>query len=151
MPFAFTTLVFSKFVPVTLSVSAPVPATTEVGLMLDTVGARFVLIVNVRLPDVPPPGAGLTTLTVAVPTAVMSEAGTAAVRLVAETYVVASDAPFQLTVEVDTKFVPVTVIVNAGPAAKADDGFRLDAVGAGLIVTEVVCVVSTLPATSTLQ
>ena len=115
MPLAFTTLAGTKFVPVSARVNAPVPATTDVGLMLDSVGDGLVLMVNAKPLDVPPPGDGLTTLTVAVPTAVISDAGTVAVSEVDDTKVVARFAPFQVTTDVDTKFVPVTVSMKAGP------------------------------------
>ena len=48
----------------------------------------------------------------AVPAVAMRAAGTVAVSCVAETNVVVSAAPFQFTVEVERKFVPLTVNVN---------------------------------------
>jgi hypothetical protein len=80
---------------------------------------------------VPPPGAGLNTLTDAVPATALSAAGIAAVNRVAETYVVVRSAPFQRTTELDTKLVPFTVNVNALPPAVAEVGLRLVATGMG--------------------
>ncbi len=64
------------------------------------------LIVKVLVLDVPPPGAGLDTVTVAVPATAMSAAVIAAVNRVADTYVVVRFAPFQRTTELLTKPVP---------------------------------------------
>jgi hypothetical protein len=52
----------------------------------------------------------------------MSLAGTEAVNFVPLTYVVVSPVLFQFTVEVETKFVPFTVRVNAAPPAVALEG-----------------------------
>jgi hypothetical protein len=52
------------------------------------------------------------TVTDAVPGAATFAAGTIAVSCVAETNVVVRAAPFQLTFEVESKFVPFTVKVN---------------------------------------
>jgi len=49
------------------------------------------------------------------------------------TYVVVRLDPFQLTVLVVTKFVPLTVSVNAAPPAAADDGFKLVIVGSEFV------------------
>ena len=65
---------------------------------------------NVTAFDVPPHG--LTTVMEAVPGLAMRAADTVAVSCVEETNVVVSAAPFQFTVEVETKFVPLTVNVN---------------------------------------
>ena len=56
-------------------------------------------------------------------------AGIAAVSCVAETKVVGRAAPFQFTVELLTKFVPLTVSVKAAPQACAEFGLRLVSVG----------------------
>ena len=80
------------------------------------------LIVNVTEFDVPPPGAGFTTVTDAVPTVATFAAGTIAVSCVEETNVVVKGEPFQLTVEVETKLVPFTVKVNWPLPAMVDVG-----------------------------
>jgi hypothetical protein len=61
------------------------------GLVITGVAA----IVNVCAIDVPPPGAGFTTVIEAVPAVATREAGTAAVSCVGETNVVGKAVPFQ--------------------------------------------------------
>ena len=78
------------------------------------------LIVNVAVFDVPPPGAGVTTVTAAVPAVVTREELTVAVNCVELIEVVVSADPFQLITELPMTFVPFTVRVNAGaPATRA--------------------------------
>lgn len=82
VPFQFTVEEEIKFVPVTARAIAELPAAAEEGATAASVGAGFggTLIVNVTPEDVPPPGVGLATVTVAVPTVAKSEAGTCAER-----------------------------------------------------------------------
>src|SRR2546425_5533778 len=101
-PFHRTTELSTKFVPVTVSVNCGPPTTTDGGLRLVIVGIGF-KTVKVCGFDVPPPGAGLNTVTCAVPATAMSAGGITAVSCVAETYVVARFAPFQRTTEPATK------------------------------------------------
>ena len=75
---------FTKFVPVTVSVKAAPPAVALVGERAVMVGAGL-LMVNATLPEVPPPGAGVVTDTLAVPAEAMSAALIAAVKDVALT------------------------------------------------------------------
>ena len=72
---------------------------------------------NVSALDVPPPGAGVETVTDAVPTLAISAAVIAACRLDADAKVVGRALPFHSTVEDEMKFEPETVRVNAGPPA----------------------------------
>jgi hypothetical protein len=95
------------------------------------------LIVKVRALEVPPPGAGLNTVTCAVPATAISDAGIAAVSRVEETNVVTRSAPFQRTTEFVTKPLPFTVNVNAAPPAVRDVGLRLVVVGTGLLIVNV--------------
>ena len=74
--------------------------------------AGVAAVVNVCALDVPPPGLGFTTVIDAVPEVATKEAGTVAVSCVEETKLVARDAPFQFTVEVETNLVPFTVKVR---------------------------------------
>lgn len=76
------------------------------------VGADAEPIMNGRLPETPPPGTN--TVTLAVPAAVKSDAGMAAVNFVAFTNVVGRSAPFQRTIEFAVNPLPFTVSVNAG-------------------------------------
>src|SRR5262245_58072581 len=78
-----------------------------------------------------PPGAGLTTVTKAVPAVAMSEAGISAVRLFESIKVVVRCEPFQATVELLTKLVPVKERVKACPPATDEFGVRVDNVGVG--------------------
>jgi len=94
-------------------------------------------MVNVCALDVPPPGVGLKTVTLAVPAVVMSLAGMEAVSCVGPTYVVVRLPPFHLTTEVPTKFVPFTVRVKVELPANLLVGFRLVVVGDGLLMVKV--------------
>jgi hypothetical protein len=61
-----------------------------------------------------------------------------AVSVVAFTNVVGCGAPFQSTTELLTKFVPVSVIVNAGTPALTVVGEIEVSVGSGFVVPEIV-------------
>jgi hypothetical protein len=129
-----------KFVPVTVSEKPAPPARAEDGLRLVTVGTGFGGGLTIKKGsefESPPPGVGLKTVTLAVPAVAMSAARIEAVSRVEETYVVVRSAPFHLTTEPETKFVPLTVRVKADPPAVADEGLRLVVVGTGLLVVKV--------------
>ena len=68
-PLKFTVEVETKLVPVTVRVNAPEPAKVFVGAMVVIVGTGLLapVIVKVTEFDVPPPGAGVTTVTAGVP------------------------------------------------------------------------------------
>jgi hypothetical protein len=100
---------------------------------------------NVTAFDVPPHG--LTTVIEAVPGLAMREADTVAVSCVEEINVVVSAAPFQFTIEVETKFNPLTVNVNCGSPAAAQVGLSELMVGAALIVNVFAPDVAAHPAT----
>ena len=89
-------------------------------------------IVNVFKFDVPPHG--VTTVTEAVPAVAMSAAGTVAVSCVEETNVVVREVPPQRTVEVETKFVPVTVNVKPALPAVTQLGLIEVVVGSRLLM-----------------
>jgi len=79
-PFQRTSDVVTKPVPITDRVKAGPPAGVDDGLRRVTVGVGFpTTIENGTEFDVPPPGAGLTTVTLADPSAATSPAGIAAV------------------------------------------------------------------------
>lgn len=90
------------------------------------------MMVNVAAADVPPPGAGVVTVTSAAPTVAISAAVMAAVSRYGPTYVVARAAPFHSTVELAWKPVPYTVSVNAALPFVALAGLSAVMVGAGL-------------------
>jgi hypothetical protein len=123
----------TKLVPFTVSVNAAPPAIAEDGLKLDIDGTGL-FTENVWAPEVPPPGDGLTTVTLVVPATAMSAAMIAAVTCVLLTNVLVRLEPFHCTVDVLTKLVPLTVSVNAAPPAVAEAGLRLVIVGAGLLI-----------------
>jgi hypothetical protein len=93
-----------KLFPDTVRVKAAPLTMAEPGVN-DVIAGIAVAIVNVRAGEVPPPGEGLSTVTVAVPVEVMSAAVTAACKLVFETKVVERALPFHWTVDVGKKFV----------------------------------------------
>jgi hypothetical protein len=74
----------------------------------------------------------LLTVTSAEPADPTSAACTMAVSWVLLTKVVGRLVPLQLTVEVGTKFDPLTVSVNVEAPARIDWGARDDSAGAGL-------------------
>ena len=75
-----------KPLPLTLRVKAELPATALGGVSETIEGSGLgLLIVNAFALDVPPPGVGLTTVTLAVPALAMSAAGTDALSCVALT------------------------------------------------------------------
>src|SRR5438552_1806601 len=116
-PFHLTVLPLTKPVPVTVSVKAALPADVLVGDRAARLGDEL-FTVNVCAAVVPPPGAGVTTVTDAVVAAARSEAGIAAVSCVALPKVVVRVAPFQRTLEPVTKSVPVRVSAKAGPPTR---------------------------------
>jgi len=122
LPFHCTVEEEMKPVPATFSVKAAPPACALVGFSDVAVGAGL-LMVNVSALEVPPPGAGFITVTVAVPGVAMSAAVMAACKLVLEPKVVVRGLPFHWTVEEETKLLPVTVSANAALPAAAELGF----------------------------
>jgi hypothetical protein len=100
---------------------------------------------NVIAFDVPPHG--LSTVIEAVPGLAMRAADTVAVSCVEETNVVVSAAPFQFTIEVEMKFVPLTVNVNCGSPHAAQIGLSELMVGAALMVSVTAPDVDAHPAT----
>lgn len=119
-------------VPVIVSVKAGLPAKTEFGVKLTIVGGGFGwAIVRFNPAEVPPPGAGLNTVMIAVPVLAMSAAVICAVNCVALTNCVVRALPFQRTTEPLMKFAPVTVSVKAAPPAFTVFGLKLVSVGVG--------------------
>jgi hypothetical protein len=88
----------------------------------------LLLIVNVNVFDVAPPG--FCTVTLAVPCEATRLTDTEAVNWVALMKVVDKEDPFHCTVAPDTKPEPFTVRVNAAPPVVAELGLRLDSEGA---------------------
>jgi hypothetical protein len=99
-------------------------------LIVGTVLRPLVMVKFTGL-EVPPPGAGLVTVTANVPVETMLEAGMAAVNCVELTNVVVGAAPPKLAIEATTKFVPLIVSVNAPPPATTLFGEIAVIVGVG--------------------
>ena len=94
--------------------------------------------------EVPPPGAGFTTVTGTVPAVPMSAAPIDAVSCAELTNVVVRAAPFHCTTAPDTKLLPLTVSVNAGPPAVALLGTSDVSVGTGFASLSVIVTTSVL-------
>jgi hypothetical protein len=90
------------------------------------------LMVNNMLPEVPPPGAGFTTVTLDVPAVATSAAVINAVTVDDDTKVVAVSEPFHCTVEFPTKLDPLRVRVKLDTPAIVEVGESEVRVGAGL-------------------
>jgi len=132
-PFHRTLAPLTKLNPLTVKVNPISPTTAEV-LESDVRPGTGLLMEKLCTFEVPPPGAGLNTVTEAVPDVVMSAAFICAVSCVAFTNVVARSAPFQRTFESTVKLDPPTVSVNALPPADALPGVRLLSTGTGFVL-----------------
>jgi hypothetical protein len=84
--------------------------------------------------EIPPPGPGLVTVTLAAPGSLISPALMAAVSWDALTNVVLRLAPAKRTVAPATKLDPLMVSVKSGPPATADSGLRELMTGTGLLM-----------------
>ena len=97
-PFHLTTDPLIKLVPFTVRVKAGLPAVVFAGEMDIIAGTGLlpaVVMMKGKAFDVPPPGSGVTTVTVAVPAIVIRAAFTTAVNCKGPTNVVVSAVPFQ--------------------------------------------------------
>jgi len=128
-PFQFTVEPDKKFNPFTVSGKAGPVATALEGEREVIVGP---VVVKVRAFEVPPPGAGVETVTCAEPVLAISVEGIAAVTFVPLTKVVVRLLPFQCTCEPEIKPAPVSVNVKSGPPAAVLEGDRETRLGTGL-------------------
>src|SRR5437660_3803009 len=135
LPFQRTTEPETKFVPFAVSVNSAPPATSLAGASALSVGEGL-LTEKLCSPELPPPGAGLKTVTVTVPPVAMSLAGMEAVSCMLLTKVVARSLPFQRTTEPAMKPLPRTVTVNAAAPAVALAGESELIPGAGLLTVK---------------
>jgi len=133
-PFQFTTELFTNPVPFTVRVKAPLPAVDDEGNseVIEGVDCLGSLMVKPALPEVPPPGAGLNTVTWAVPADAISPAAIPACSCVPLTYVVVRLDPFQFTTDPLINPLPFTVRVKAAVPAVAETGDREVIDGTGL-------------------
>lgn len=99
----------------TVIVMGPLPALAEKGLRFEITSSGAIVKLG---PVATAPF--VTTVMVAVPGAFRSLAGTAACRLLELSTVVDSGLPFQFTTEVEAKFEPETLSVNAGAPTAAN-------------------------------
>src|SRR5208282_1177293 len=129
----FTVAPLTKPVPDNVNGKAAPPAVSLVGAIEASVGAGFAEpeIANTKSDVVPPPGARLVTVTLALPGLRIAAAGIVAVNCPALTNVVASAVPLKFTTEPWTNPPPVTVKVNSGPPAAIVDGLRDAMAGSG--------------------
>src|SRR5690606_27002535 len=128
--------------PVTVSTNPASPATAVDGDNASTAGTGFpasASIVNVAAPDSPPPGAGLATVTLAVPAVATSPAPIDARSSVGDTNVVERAAPFHSTCASRTNPSPVTVSVSPPLPASTDSGKRPVTCGCGFSPSKLAC------------
>ena len=92
---------------------------------------------NVLALEVPPPGAGVCTVTEAVPAEATSNAGTWPVSCVALTYCVVRAVLPHITVDALVKLVPFTVSGNAALPTTVDAGAMLLIDGTGALTVNV--------------
>lgn len=114
-----------KFVPVTVSVKTPPPATADGGLSDPIAGPTTANGLEAEMAVLE-----FRTVTFGVPAAASCAPLTAAVSEVALPYVVASSVEPQYTVEPPMKFVPAMVSVKSPLPAAAEAGVRPEIVGA---------------------
>jgi hypothetical protein len=134
-PFQSTVDPATKLEPLTVREKPVPPCCTSIGLRSPIPGTGLGLIVNVPIADVPPPGGGLKTTTVAVPTAVMSEVVIAACKWFVETKVVVRGEPFQRACEEIVKFAPKRSIRRGGPLTNPEFGIKEFRTGSGVPAT----------------
>jgi hypothetical protein len=134
-PFHSTSEPPTKLAPFTVTVKLAPPAVAEFGNAEASTATRLSTVKVAGLGEVPPPGAGVTTVIEIVPPLTRSPTGTKAVNCVAFTSVVTRGVPFQSTTEVLMKPVPFTVSVKPAPPAFAEVGEMEATPGMALGVT----------------
>ena len=118
--------------PLIVRMNAGPPAVAEVGLTPVALGTGFtVVILNMTGLEIPPPGRGLKTVTVALSGLTMSLADIEAVSRVALPNIVDRFEPFQRTTDAETKLLPLTMREKDAPPAKAELGLRPVIFGTG--------------------
>ena len=116
--------------PLTRTVVFGAPAMTAAGFKVMAPGAGL-LMAKFAVPERPPPGAGLKTLSAAEPALAMSATVIGTVNCEAETKVVTRSAPLNLTTEPLIKLLPLSASVNAAPPAIALSGVSIAIAGTG--------------------
>lgn len=134
VPFQSTIDELMKLLPLIASENVAAPAITLEGEREDIAGTGFAAVTaKEATSEVPPPGAELITVMLAVPAEPTSDAGTCATSWVAVPKVVGSATPFQSTTEVARKPVPFTVRENDAEPAWTLLGDSDDIAGSGLL------------------
>jgi hypothetical protein len=120
----------TKPVPVTVSVNPAFPCGINVGLRLATVG-RGLFTAKSMLAEVPPPGAGLLTVTLFNAAVAISAAVNEIWSWLEETNVVVRATPLNCTTELLIKLLPFTLSVKPCPPTMTELGLTEVTVGAG--------------------
>ena len=132
-------------VPVSPIIVLGLPAVNALGVSDVMLGTEF-LMLSGKLLEPPPFGCGLITATCRVPAVDTSEAGMPAISVVGFTKPVDRLLPFTVTIDCETKFIPVTVSVNEALPVVTPDGESEvicgTGLGPGLIVN---CSISVVP------
>jgi hypothetical protein len=118
-------------VPVAVIVVATPPACMAAGDAEVRPGTGFRMF-NGKALELPPLGCGFNTEICNCPGVAVSEADMAASRVVELTNEVRRSLPFTVTIDVETKFVPVTVRVKPSEFVSTPDGLSAVIVGTGL-------------------
>jgi hypothetical protein len=133
----FTVAPGRKPLPLIVNANDDPPAVAVVG-EIEVTASTVLSIVNGSALDIPPPGAGLVTVTLMLVTVAISGAGiVTTICVVAREVGVSEPNDPNVTVAPVTKFVPVIVSGNAAPPAVALDWERLAIVGSGLFTVNV--------------
>jgi hypothetical protein len=114
--FTDTTDCGANLVPLMSTFSPGVPARIVVGeieVIVGTLLGAGVIVKVSEVADVPPPGEGVKTVTVAVPGVAIRAAGTCVVASLVLRKFVTSGVPFHSTAPPGEKLLPITVRVNA--------------------------------------
>jgi hypothetical protein len=132
LPFHCTVVLARKSDPRTVRTKGSPWAVAALGAMLVVIGAAFATVKGSAL-ELPPPGAGVVTVTTIWAAVARSAEVISTLSWLGLTNVVVRPLPFQFTRELELKFAPVTVSVNADVPANTESGERLDTVGDALI------------------
>jgi len=134
-PAQSTVDVFTKLVPVTVSVNPAAPAVALLGDR-DVIAGLGLFTVKFTAFETPPPGAGLVAVTGNVPAVATSAALIVPVIFVELLKVVVRAEPFQFTVAPFTKPVPLTVRLNEAAPSVLLLGEIVVTVGTALLIAK---------------
>jgi hypothetical protein len=132
LPFHFTVAPLRKLLPFTVRVKPLSPTAFVVGDIEVMLTSGYVMV-KVAAPEVPPPGVGVNTVTLADPPLAISEAGILAINCEVLIKFVGRLLPFHLTTDPLIKLEPFTVRLKSSPPEATVDGEIELNVGAGLL------------------